>query len=280
MLLNCFIFVSKLNIMTKRTIRIAIIALVSFLVALPASSQLNLGRLIGGIQKAVSSLTLSDEQVAAYVHQYIVHSDSVNNVLPASDPYSKRLARITRGITHVDGIPLNFAVYKTNEVNAFACADGSVRVYTGLLDLMNDDEVLGVIGHEIGHVAHHDSRNAFKKALMSEAVRDGLASTDKTVAALTDSQLSQIGNALVQAGYSRKQEQNADDYGYEFLKANGKNPTAMAYAFAKLQNVEQQSGAQSNALTQLFSSHPDVAKRINRVVQKAKKDGYAIQQSN
>ena len=51
----------------------------------------------------------------------------------------------------VDGIPLNFKVYDVIDVNAFACPDGSVRVFSSLMDIMDDDELLGVIGHEIGH---------------------------------------------------------------------------------------------------------------------------------
>ena len=75
-----------------------------------------------------------------------------------------------------DGLPLNFKVYEATEVNAFACADGSVRVYSALMDAMDDNELLGVIGHEIGHVAHRDSRKAFQTALMTSALKDGIAS--------------------------------------------------------------------------------------------------------
>ena len=48
------------------------------------------------------------------------------------------------------------------------------------------------------------------------------------MATLTDSQLGAIGNAILNAQYSKKQESQADDYGYEFLKACGKNPWGMA----------------------------------------------------
>lgn len=241
-----------------------------------AHAQFNLGRLFQGVMKGVQAATLSDAQVVGYVKEYIAYSDSANKVLPSTDPYSRRLATITRGLTQVDGVPLNFKVYKNDEVNAFACADGSVRVYTGLMDIMTDEEVLGVIGHEIGHVAHHDSRNAFKQAMMNEAILDGLASTSNSIATLTDSQLGQIGNALVSSKFSRKQEQNADDYGYSFLKSNGRNPAAMVYAFRKLQAMEQSGGAQSSALSQLFSSHPDVGSRIERMTKKARKDGFTV----
>ena len=52
----------------------------------------------------------------------------------------------------MEGMPLNFKVYYVIDVNAFACADGSVRVFSSLMDIMTDEELLGVIGHEVGHV--------------------------------------------------------------------------------------------------------------------------------
>lgn len=250
------------------------IILLAMLTVTPAARCQDWGRLIGSVVQGSKALSISDSQVAQYVHEYIQYSDKENNVLPASDPYSQRLARITQGINQIDGIPLNFAVYRTDQINAFACADGSVRVYTGLLDLMTDDEVLGVIGHEIGHVAHHDTRNAFKQALLTQAFVQALGSAGGTIQTLTDSQLAQIGQTLLSAKYSRKQEEKADDYGYAFLVTMGRNPVVMAQGFAKLMQLEQQAGSGSNMINQLFSDHPDTAKRIKRILKQAKKDGF------
>lgn len=235
-----------------------------------SSTGLNMDSLMSGASKALQAATVSDSQIQSYVHEYIQYSDQQNKVAPASNPYSKRLAKLTQGLNSVDGVPLNFKVYLTNDVNAFACADGSVRVYSGLMDRMTDDEVLGVIGHEIGHVAHKDTKNAFKQALLNSAILDGIASTSSTAAALTQSQLAQLGSSLVSAKYSRKQESNADDYGYDFLKANGKNPWAMAMAFSKLESME--AGAQTNGFAQMFSSHPSTPDRIQHIVDRCHKD--------
>ena len=65
---------------------------------------------------------------------------------------------LPEGITEVGGIQLNFKVYDVIDVNAFACGDGSVRVFSSLMDIMTDDELMAIIGHEIGHIVHHDSR--------------------------------------------------------------------------------------------------------------------------
>lgn len=225
--------------------------------------------------KAAQALTITDAQVADLVRQSVAQMDAQNQLLPATDPYSKRLAKITAGITNADGTPLNFAVYKTSDINAFACADGSVRVYTGLMDIMDDNEVLGVIGHEVGHVAHHHSKNAYKQALMNSAFLDGISSLGGTAAALSSSQLAQLGEAAISAKYSRTQETDADNYGYSFLKANGKNPWAMVHAFEKLQSMENGNSKQSSAVAKMFSSHPDTAKRIATMKKKCVNDKIA-----
>ena len=261
--------------MYKKVIAILALALTF---SVTTSAQLDFGRLAQGGAKLLQAVQVSDNDIIAYVHEYITKTDAENKIADANSTYGKRLAKLTKGLTQVEGIPLNFKVYIKDEVNAFACADGSVRIYSGLMDVMNDNEVLGVIGHEMGHVAHKDTKKAFKQALINQALKDGIASTNSTVAHLTDSQLGALGDALSKAKYSQKQENNADDYGYDFLKKNGKNPASMVWSFRKLQQIEQASGAgNTSAINQLFSSHPQLSKRIQRMEKKATKDGYSIE---
>ena len=80
-------------------------------------------------------------------------------------------------------------------------------------------------------------KNGFRTALLTSALKDGISSQGGKAAALTDSQLGDLGEALVNATYSQKQERAADDYGYEFLKKAGKNPWAMALSFQKLKKI-------------------------------------------
>lgn len=246
---------------------------VALCTASTASAQFNLGKAISGAAKAVQAVTLTDAQMASYVKEYIDGTDKLNPIAEGDDPYAVRLARLTEGLTSVEGIPLNFKVYKVIDVNAFACPDGSVRVFAGLMDIMSDEEVLGVIGHEMGHVAHKDSKNAFKQALLTSALKDGISSTGGVAAALSESQIGAVGEALMSAKFSQKQEKAADDYGYEFLRDNGKNPVAMAKSFEKLLELEEQAGADRSKINQLFSTHPDLKTRIKRMQDRARKDG-------
>lgn len=253
--------------------KILIAATILFGLGAPAASaQFNVGRAIKGVATAAQAVTLTDEQMAAYVHQSVEWMDNNNPVAAEDDPYTIRLRRLTKDLKEVEGIPLNFKVYKVIDVNAFACADGSVRVFSSLMDIMDDNELIGVIGHELGHVALHHSKKQFKQALLTSALKEGVASTSNTVAALTDSQLGDLTEALLSSKYSRKQESEADEYGYGYLKSLGINPWAMALAFEKMQSLE--GGASQGAMQKMFSSHPDTKSRIKNMAKKAEKDGY------
>ncbi len=242
--------------------------------AAPASAQFNLKKAIGGAAKAVQAFTLTDAQMAAYVKESVDWMDKNNPVLPEDDPYTQRLRKLTEGITDADGIPLNFKVYNVIDVNAFACPDGSVRVFSSLMDIMDDDELLGVIGHEIGHVLKHHSKNAFKNELLTGALKDAVASTGGKAAALTESQLGTLGESLLNAKYSQKQEKEADDCGYDFLVSKGKNPWGIVMSFEKLQSLEGDASAKQSYIQKMFSSHPETKARIEAMSKRCEKDGY------
>jgi putative metalloprotease len=257
--------------MKKYIVSIFIVALLSSCVSL---SQINQERAVSGISKVIQAATITDEQMAEYVKEYISETDAKNKICGENNSYTKRLKKLTTGLTDANGIPLNFKVYNVNDVNAFACPDGSIRVYSGLMDIMSDDEVLGVIGHEIGHIANRDSKNAFKNSLLTSALKDGIASTSNSIATLTDSQLGALGEFFLNAKYSQKQEFAADEYGYEFLKKCNKNPYAMVLSFKKLQQLQGKSSSKSSVINQLFSTHPELEKRIEKMEKRAKSDGY------
>lgn len=226
---------------------------------------------VDALGKGAQALTLTDAEIAAYCKEYVDWTDVHNPVCTTKDKDAKMKAAALRLEKIVSSIPaeltrdlnLNFKVYYVVDINAFACADGSIRVFYGLMQKMTDDEILGVIGHEIGHVVLKHSKNAFKTALLTSALKDAASSTGAKAQALTDSQLGSLGEALANAQFSQKQESASDDYGYEFLKKCGKDPKNMALSLGVLLKLEQEAGSSGSSKTeQLFSSHPGLDKRI------------------
>lgn len=251
-----------------------IAAIMLMFVVMPANAQFKVGKLVGAAAKGVKAMTLTDAQMASYVKESVDWMDKHNPVPGDDSPYTIRLKKLTEGLTDADGIPLNFKVYDVIDVNAFACPDGSVRVFSSLMDIMDDDELMGIIGHEIGHVMKRHSKNAFKQELLTGAVKDVVASTSDVAAALTESQLGALGESLAGAKFSQKQEKEADDCGYDFLVANGRNPWGMVKAFEKFLNMENGSSAKASYIDKMFSSHPETKDRIKRMSQRATKDGF------
>lgn len=241
-------------------------------VTISASAQFKLNnKTVSAAEKGVKAATFSDEDAAKLAKQSVDWMDKNNPVAPDNDPYAVRLNKIFGKHKSEDGLTLNYKVYKVTDVNAFACADGSIRVFSALMDMMTDEEILAVIGHEIGHVKNHDTRDAIRAAYKRAAVADAAGSQSGVAANLTDSQLGAIANAMLESKYSRKQESEADDYGYDFLKKHKYNVMAMAGAFKKLQSLS--SGAQQSNMQKMMSSHPDSGERAKAVEEKAKKDG-------
>lgn len=90
---------------------------------------------------------------------------------------------------------------------------------------------------------------------------------------LTESQLTTLGQALAGAKYSQKQENEADDFGYDFLKSNGNNPWGMVMAFEKLDSMS--GSSKSSMIDRMFSSHPQTVDRIARMTKRCEKDNIA-----
>lgn len=127
--------------------------------------------------QAYQAATLSDAQVKELSDKSCQQMDSEAQIAPASSTYAKRLSKISAALgDNINGTPANYKVYLTKDVNAWAMANGCIRVYSGLMDLMTDNEVEGVLGHEMGHVALGHSRKAMQLAYATTAARTAAAS--------------------------------------------------------------------------------------------------------
>ena len=219
---------------------------------------------------AMTALSISDEQIAQLSAQSVAYMDSINTVDRGA--YDARLRKLMSKIKTVDGMPINLKVYRTKEINAFACGDGSIRVYSGLMDAMDDAELMAVIGHEIGHVVHKDTKNAMKKTYMAYAARIALGSTGRVIGQLSTSVLGDIAPSYLNAQYSQKQEFAADEHGFQFAIDQGYSPYSMYNSLMKLLKLNGESADRPSGTQTAFSSHPATQERAARM--KAAAEAY------
>lgn len=211
-----------------------------------------------------AAATLSDAEVVELGKRTAENEDKRNRIAAPGSKYARRLQKLAGPWKTVDGSRLDFKVYLKSEVNAFAVPNGSIRVYSGLMDKFTDDELRYVLAHEIGHVMLGHSKKALQVAHASSAARQAAASSGNgALAAIAASELGALGEALIKAQFSQQQENGADDFAVDFLS---KQKLRNQGAVTALRKLEKLYGNERSA----FSSHPAPGERAERMAQRIK----------
>ena len=129
----------------------ALLVAMSVATVLTGCQNMDSNGLLSSGAEAFQAYSLSDAQVKTLSDQACQDMDSKATIAPANSEYAKRLTTISRALgDNINGQPVNYKVYIAKDVNAFAMANGCIRVYSGLMDMMTDNEVEAVLGHEMG----------------------------------------------------------------------------------------------------------------------------------
>lgn len=163
----------------------------------------------------------------------------------------------------------DYAVFENAEANAWALPGGKVGVYTGIFKVAkNQDQLAGVISHEIGHVIsrHHDERIT-RQMLATGALQVGGALAGARYGEGVGNAVTQGGSIAAQAGFllpnSREQEGEADVVGQKLMANAGFDPRG---AVALWQNMAAAGGARP---PQWLSTHPDPSSRLRELQARA-----------
>ncbi|MDR1228127.1 MAG: M48 family metallopeptidase [Azoarcus sp.] len=178
--------------------------------------------------------------------------------LAAADP---ALAR------YGDSLALGFRASPRIGPNAFALPGGQIILLDELVALCDDDaEILAILSHELGHL---NKRHSIRMLIQSSVVAAITAVWfgDVSYAAGV------VGGALLNSGYSRDMEREADDYAAGMLRRRGGSPALLASALEKLEashlarraEKERDEDGKSGRIMDWLSSHPDTGERIRQL---------------
>ena len=221
------------------------------------------------------NLIVSDEQVLSLstqqYQQYMASAKKSTNAANTAmvQRVGKNLANAVVSYLNANGLGTEVSQYQwefnlvqDQQINAFCMPGGKIVVYEGLLPVTQDEASLAVVlGHEIAHaVAKHSAErlsNAYKQQYGMQilgAVAAGMGASSTAV------QLGQIvanaGGQFFTAGFSRKQESEADHMGLIFAAMAGYDPQVAVNFW---QRMSQATGGGSSSL---LSDHPSDADRI------------------
>jgi len=171
-----------------------------------------------------------------------------------------------------DQFSFEFNIVDQFEPNAFAVPGGWVYISRGLLVLANnEDELAGVIGHEITHVTERHSANRQRRGILGGI----LQIPGNIVGAIVGEDIGQLVNAPLNtigqislASYSRGQENEADRLGMRLAARSGYDPAALADILAHLESdVEMLTG--ETRRSSFFDSHPTTPDRVANITSEA-----------
>lgn len=209
-------------------------------------------------------------------------------------PENHKVALMVKDLASKAGLPTPGAyIINQDQPNAFATGrnpeHAAVVVTRGLVNSMNDNELSGVLAHELGHIANRDILIGTIAATLAGAIsylgyaaRFGIADRrsnnqgSNVIFVLLAMILAPIAASLIRMAISRTREFKADHFG---AKVSG-NPLFLSNALAKLENQSKQIPMRGNqatshmfivypfsgkSFTKLFSTHPPTAERIKRL---------------
>ncbi len=164
----------------------------------------------------------------------------------------------------------HFMILETSEVNAFAAPGGFIFVSRGLLRCCkSEDAVAAVLAHEIAHVQHKHGLQSIKKdrlvkAFTALAAVGAAAAAEKSreIAQLTSTfsgSISDITSTMINSGYSRAFEKEADITAVEILKRIGYNPVGLKEMLEEMKRYMKPGGPG------FAKTHPDPEDRIETV---------------
>ena len=220
--------------------------------------------------------TMIDPSFEIKLGEMLARTDKLDK---KSDSFKRVSAIGTRLTSELDKCPYKFQFFvkKDKEINACAYPGGILIVNSGLIDkVSDDDELAGVISHEIGHVVH---RHTLKQALHNCGLITCLSLISGGVGGAADADKLETAFALAQKleslNFSRTQETDADVTGLELEVKAGYKGDGLIKFFKRLEKDEGAIGKDSARLFAMLSTHPmsaDRAARIEKELQRLREE--------
>jgi predicted Zn-dependent protease len=176
--------------------------------------------------------------------------------------YVNRLGQQMAARSERPNLPWTFRVVDDPVVNAFALPGGFVYITRGILShLNNQDQLEGVLGHEIGHIT---AKHSVYRISSQQITQIGLGIAMIVKPELQQfSDIANLGLGLMYLKFGRDDEREADMLGVRYMSMVNSNPRELAGVMKVLDNVSQQQGG--GRIPEWLSTHPDPGNRVSLI---------------
>ena len=160
-------------------------------------------------------------------------------------------------------VDVSAQVVQSKDINAFAAPGGKIVIYSHLIETAdNEDELAGVIAHEMGHlIKRHPTQSMVRALGLNLVIKMVFGGTDKTATTAA------MANSIFQLRYNRMFEREADEVATQILYTTNIDNRGFIKFFMRLQS--QQKSAATENMFSYVSTHPPTSERIE-AIEKAK----------
>lgn len=148
-----------------------------------------------------------------------------------------------------------------NTINAFALPGGQIFITSGLLSrLKSEDQLAGVLGHEVGHVVARHSAEKLAQMELAQGLTGAVTMATYDPSNPNSGYIAQMVSNMLQMKYGREQELESDDLGVRFMVQSGYNPEQLVEVMEILKQA-----AGPNRVPEFQSTHPDPENRKEHI---------------
>lgn len=257
-----------INYWTMRNIQKITVVLLSIFILASCGRNLVTGKSEFSLMSTNQEVALGKESDPQIVASFGLYED--NKLQQFFNERGQQMAKES----HRPGIEYEFKVLDSPVINAFAVPGGYVYFTRGILTHFNNEaELMGVLGHEIGHIVHRHSAKQYTNQVLTQL---GMA-----VGMIVSPQfrkfadVANTGMSLMLLKFGRDAEKESDELGVAYSTMQGYNAHEMANFFKTLDRMRKESG---QVVPDFLSTHPNPADRFTKVneltVIEQKKDSH------
>jgi len=198
---------------------------------------------------------INDEDLKKIADEDIKKMDDNQTIAKDIDQYYLDLQRIMKRIDIPKDLELDVKVYVNPFLYIFTRSNNAIRVNSGIIEALNDNEVLFLMAHEIAHLKNKDYKGSYRKAHAMFALEKAINISGDVVGSTANGLLSSVTSSMRKSRFQKDEEFEADKYAISVLKKNGIDKKVAVDALEYLQYMN----------APLLLMHPTGHERIKHI---------------
>ncbi len=197
----------------------------------------------------------NDKDLAKEADKDVKKIDDNQTIAKDIDQYYLDLKKVIKKIDIPKDLKLDVKVYMNPMLYILTFPNGAIRVNSGVIEALNDNELLFLMAHEIAHLKNKDYKSSYRKAHAMFAVEDAINILGSGVSSTSNGLLSSVTSSMRKSRFQKDEEFKADEYAVEVLQ---KNKIDKKYAVDSLEYLQYMNSP-------ILKMHPTGYERIKHI---------------